>query len=296
MRSTLHAFLLGLILTTPPALMASDVAPGFITCDCSALPSTTVPITLTLTGHCDGENFTRENELVGVVFPKSDLTWTFQDLPTDRNCYFRVPDVVIAGRTYQGLNLFHASTTDPAPLPPPTDPTPTPVPPAQQSADGTKAITITDSTGGVWTLGPNLETLRNGVHMGNGRGVIYKYVASTVYVLDTGVTWFKFDAAGNRWMAVPEEPGTVPPSPSTDLNAITLKLDQLAGLLTKATADQRANQDQILHLLQNILVGLPPPPTADCTVTAVNSASVTCRTPRTGFPTVTVGQILKVIK
>jgi hypothetical protein len=102
------------------------------------------------------------------------------------------------------------------PVPAPTpiiEPTPTPVPSpsatptGSTSADGTKDTTITDNTGAVWTLGPNHETLRDNVHMGNGYGLIYKWLDSTVYVLGTNNAWYRW--TGLSWAGYGDtEPGT----------------------------------------------------------------------------------------
>lgn len=84
-------------------------------------------------------------------------------------------------------------------------------PTVQPSPDGTKAVTITDSQGGVWTLGPNKETLRNGNRMGNGSASVYKYLNSTVYALSGDNNWYKW---GTSWVSVgPTEPGISPPPP-----------------------------------------------------------------------------------
>lgn len=101
-----------------------------------------------------------------------------------------------------------ATVPDPAPVPAPT-PTPTPTPTPVPSPDGTKAVTITDATGGVWTLGPEKQTLRNGIHMASGAGTIYKWLGGVVYVLGTNLWWYKWN--GTSWQSVSTtEPGTQP--------------------------------------------------------------------------------------
>ena len=95
-----------------------------------------------------------------------------------------------------------------APTVTPTPSTPTTAP----SVDGTKATKIIDSQNAVWTIGPKLETLRNGVQVGGGAGSIYKYVSQTVYVLGTDSKWYRWSASS--WGQVGAEPGVVQPSPT----------------------------------------------------------------------------------
>jgi hypothetical protein len=93
----------------------------------------------------------------------------------------------------------------PAP-PPPTEPKPVPT----SSPDGTKAATITDSTGGVWTIGPQNQTLRNGTHIGGGFGTLYKWFNSTVYVwglVESSGTRNWWQWTGVKWTKVGGEPG-----------------------------------------------------------------------------------------
>lgn len=104
---------------------------------------------------------------------------------------------------------------DPPPPPPPPPPDPVTPPP---SADGTKAITITDGTGGVWTIGPQHELLRNGAHISFGYGTMYKWYQGKVYVLGTDKIWYRFvPVAGpvvGLWETYgPTEPGFIPPPP-----------------------------------------------------------------------------------
>lgn len=96
----------------------------------------------------------------------------------------------------------------PTPLPTPTA-TPTPAPSPTPSTDGTKATEIVDSTGARWTLAINRETLRDGVHTGNGRGTIYKYLTAAVYVFGGDSNWWKW--SGIQWLNIgPLEPGLAP--------------------------------------------------------------------------------------
>lgn len=111
----------------------------------------------------------------------------------------------------------------PTPMPPScpspsptTAPTPTPTPPLQPSPDGTKATTIVDEQGVVWTLGRELQTLRDNVHVGRGAGVVYKWSGGLVYVMGTdNLTWYRWEAS--VWVEIGrQEPGgsSTAPTPS----------------------------------------------------------------------------------
>lgn len=80
------------------------------------------------------------------------------------------------------------------PIPPVPDPTPDPM----ESPDGTKATTIVDLAGNVWTLGTAGQVLQNGVRMGNRRGQLYKYLSSIVYVLGINNNWYEW--SGSNWI------------------------------------------------------------------------------------------------
>jgi hypothetical protein len=100
-----------------------------------------------------------------------------------------------------------------APTPTPTPSIPQSTPSGNVSADGTKGLTITDSTGGTWTLGLNRETLRNGVHMGGGFGVMYKWLDGAVYVQGVLGPWYRW--TGDAWAGAGEvEPGGAVASPT----------------------------------------------------------------------------------
>jgi hypothetical protein len=103
-----------------------------------------------------------------------------------------------------------------SPLPSVTaTPTPTPTPPILQStpsgnvsADGATGATITDSSGGTWTLGLNRETLRNGIHTGGGFGLMYKWFDGAVYVQGVLGPWYRW--TGDAWAGAGDvEPGAV---------------------------------------------------------------------------------------
>lgn len=75
------------------------------------------------------------------------------------------------------------------------------------SPDGTKASTIVDSQGATWTLGPERQTLRDGVQVGKGAGTTYKYLTSLVNVLGINDRWYKW--TGTDWSDIgTQEPGT----------------------------------------------------------------------------------------
>lgn len=116
------------------------------------------------------------------------------------------------GVDWDAMMAAQTGTANEPPPPPPPDPPP-------PSPDGTKAIMITDNDSGVWTIGPapELPTLRNGTRMSNGRGKIYKWWNSTVYVLGTNDVWYRW--AESAWVSVGSEPGVVvvPPPPPPPL-------------------------------------------------------------------------------
>lgn len=88
-------------------------------------------------------------------------------------------------------------------------PTLTPTPVVVES----KGPIITDTTGARWTLGPERQTLRNGVHVGAGAGTIYKLSSSVVYVLGNDSNWYRW--TGSSWaMFGAQEPGGLLPSPT----------------------------------------------------------------------------------
>ena len=90
-----------------------------------------------------------------------------------------------------------------------------------ESPDNTKAETITDSHGAVWTLGPKDDngfgaTLRNGVAM-RGKASGYKYVSSINHALGTDGDWYAWVDASSRWESIgSKEPGVIEPPKLTD--------------------------------------------------------------------------------
>lgn len=105
--------------------------------------------------------------------------------------------------------------TTPMPVACPSpDPSPTPKPtPAELvvSPEGAKGERIVDAARNEWTLGALKQTLRNGAHVADGFGLVYKWLNGKVFVQGTDLKWYEF--TGVRWIAVGSEPG-VTPSPS----------------------------------------------------------------------------------
>ena len=60
---------------------------------------------------------------------------------------------------------------------------------------------ITDKDKHEWTLGPNNETLRDGVHTAGGTGTPYLYANDVVYVKG-GTNWYRYDGPTNSWVNV----------------------------------------------------------------------------------------------
>ncbi len=134
-------------------------------------------------------------------------------------CDFR-PAIVVFNLGSSGSTPAPAPSPTPAPAPAPApSPTPTPTPsPVSlgESANCTKATTITSSDAAVWTIGTSLETLRNGIKVGNGLGYRYLYANKVVYVLGgDNVQWWKW--TGSSWQLYgSSEPActTVTPAPA----------------------------------------------------------------------------------
>ena len=85
------------------------------------------------------------------------------------------------------------------------------------SPSGTRlppATAIVDNDLASWTIGPNLETLRNGVHAGGGYGSSYLWYENVLYVVGTDANWWRW--TGSSWIFVgPNDPAGGPsPSPS----------------------------------------------------------------------------------
>lgn len=125
----------------------------------------------------------------------------------NQNCRWAASYLVWAGQP---------AVPSPTPTPVP-EPTPTPSIPTSPSPDGTKGIKIVDSQLAVWTIGPQSQTLRDGIQVGGGQGTEYKYLNGIVYVLgDIAASvrnWYKWEGT---WLSVGTiEPGTTPtPTPT----------------------------------------------------------------------------------
>ena len=77
------------------------------------------------------------------------------------------------------------------------------------SPSGTRlppATAIVDNDLASWTIGPNLETLRNGVHAGGGYGSSYLWYENVLYVVGTDDNWWRW--TGSSWTFV----GPIDPS------------------------------------------------------------------------------------
>jgi len=124
----------------------------------------------------------------------------------------------------------------PVALPPPPPPPPTGTVPS-----------ITDESGGVWTLGAlstpsGFPTLRDGVQMGGGYGVGYLLVNGAVYVLNATGGWFTF--VSGAWVAttdpriviLPPPPPLPPLPPPTSISA-RLLFDEAGLAALRATYD-----------------------------------------------------------
>ena len=62
------------------------------------------------------------------------------------------------------------------------------------------ATVIVDNDLASWTIGPNLETLRNGVHAGGGYGSSYLWYENVLYVVGTDDNWWRWTGSG--WVFV----------------------------------------------------------------------------------------------
>jgi hypothetical protein len=109
------------------------------------------------------------------------------------------------------------SPTPPGPTPAPTatpTPGPTPPPSGNESPDCTKSRSVSDAIGAAWTLSTAAgsgNTLRNGVHVGDGAGELYKYVDHQVFLFN-GTSWWKW--TGSAWQNIGAEPTCGAPTPT----------------------------------------------------------------------------------
>jgi len=87
------------------------------------------------------------------------------------------------------------------------------------SPSGTRvppAPAIVDDQLASWTIGPNLETLRNGVHAGGGYGSRYLWYEHVLYVAGTDNEWWRWTGSGWVFQGGPDPAGGggTTPSPS----------------------------------------------------------------------------------
>ena len=132
--------------------------------------------------------------------------------------------VVVRAYNFSGY-LSEKSSEATIDIPGPNSPPP---PPSTSATSPNNALVpplanIVDSTGGVWTLGPNAETLRNGEPQHGGRGTKLLWYNGVVYTYGLDGSWYRFD---NGWIRLntTEQPGTVTPSPN---NALVPPLTQI---------------------------------------------------------------------
>ena len=65
---------------------------------------------------------------------------------------------------------------------------------------------------GTWTIGPGLETLRNGVHVGGGYATQLRCEGGTMYVVGLDNHWYQ--STGGGWQFIGAFPGGAPSAPS----------------------------------------------------------------------------------
>jgi hypothetical protein len=102
---------------------------------------------------------------------------------------------------------------DQCPTQPGSPPKGCPLPPSQPAGP-------VDGEGAVWTLGPQLETLRNGIQAGGGLGFELRICNGQAYVLGLNYIWHRYSGgAGGNWIPYEVPPcssGPSPPSPPAD--------------------------------------------------------------------------------
>jgi hypothetical protein len=279
-------------------------APTPVNWDGSACPDGRATITTTATA-ADGTRY----QLIDsdVVLPKATVTQSFPNLPAQSY-------TVRASVLYDGGGIPKVSQTQfiaglgdaPVPLPSPTPtgtptPTPTPTPPppsGQQSPNCTKATTITDATGGVWTADAGSYILRNGVRTvplgAVGTDRLFLWSGGHVYALGTDANWYRF-AGPDPWVLIgPTEPACQAPSPTPTPTPTPAPISDLSQILA-------AMQAQTQTLLAAIMSSHQPPPvipTIPCTIVSMGSYAngdqkPTLRCPPSGLAN---GQAVKVIK
>jgi parallel beta-helix repeat protein len=97
-----------------------------------------------------------------------------------------------------GAYEFGGQPTAPQPPQTPTTPEP-PAQPAQPPSSGSGGSSggVVDASGGVWTLGANLEILRNGVQVSGGYGSKIVWNLNSIYVIGDDNNWWRW--TGETW-------------------------------------------------------------------------------------------------
>lgn len=240
MRSRTLALVLGLLVGTFLDVALAAAVPTVITWDASTCPADTYAITTTATGaNGDVQSLPTQT----FALPQPTITQTFPNLSQQIH-YIRAVVTNRAGGTWFAAQSVKG-LGDPLPAATPT-PTPSQSPSPNQSPDCTRAATVTDATGAIWTLDATKKTLKDGQAFFNGAGTEYLYNAGAVFVHGTDNNWYKAGSSG--WTNVgptlppctpvvmptptptptPPTPIPSPPAPALDLSAVLPKLDALA--------------------------------------------------------------------
>jgi len=118
--------------------------------------------------------------------PAIDRGVYLSEVPTDR---VGAPRPTGAGFDV-GAYEFGGQPTAQPPQTPPPPPQPPPQPPP--SGDGGSSGGVVDASGGVWTLGSNLEILRNGVQVMGGYGSKIVWHLNSIYVIGDDNNWWRW--------------------------------------------------------------------------------------------------------
>lgn len=166
MRSTVHAFLLGLLLTGPATLMASDAAPTLVTWTALNCPTGVATIELSAYNSATGQAYPLA--LPGVSLPKETVAASWPNL-------LQASHVVTGTVRYQTGEVFSVGIQTVQgqgdALPPPVtqpDPPPTPPPTPTQTPNSTPTCTKVkqgQNADGSWYIEPGGWVMRtvNGV-------------------------------------------------------------------------------------------------------------------------------------
>jgi galactose oxidase-like protein len=96
------------------------------------------------------------------------------------------------------------------------------------------AAQIVDTSGAVWTIGPNQAILRNGLQAAGGWGSKMLWTSNTIYVLGTDSNWWQWTGSGwlNIGSTIPGGGGTTSPDGTTvPLNASQI-IDNIGAVWT----------------------------------------------------------------